>query len=568
MKSLARLTLLFLAIAFLFSSCSKKNEEGKMIPGNAMVVFHLNTKSLQQKLTWDDIKQTSWYKQAYSDTVTTAWMKKLLDNPENSGINLNGGLNFFAAKNADADGVMVLQGLIKSDDDFTQFNKNLDSTATIKKDGDLNMLTLKGKAVVVWDDKHFTYAFDADAARSKLGSMYPATTSGNMAPLVDKSVAMSGFCKSLFSLKHDSSLAANDKFTSLLKENGDVNIWINTEEMTKNSAAMGTLGMLKLDVFLKDNISTYTINFENGKINVSQKLYAGKELTDFLKKYSGDNINTDFIKNIPSQNVLGIFAMSFKPEGLRELVKLTGMDGFLNMYTGQMGFNLDDFVKANKGEILLALTDLSMKNVSFNGNDNSTDTSTMAIQKPDMNFLFSVAIGDKPSFQKLVDAGKKLGVQMGANDTSISYGQNEKYFAISNHQHYLNDYLAANANNKYDFLDKLNSHPAGFFVDIHKILSAVSSSMKMNPDNQVIMDESYKLWNNVYATGGEFKDGGVVGNTEINLIDQSTNSLKQLNHYFDTIAKIEMAKKESETSDMNKTDSMMVPPPIDTVGHK
>nr|MDQ6903747.1 hypothetical protein [Bacteroidota bacterium] len=84
----------------------------------------------------------------------------------------------------------------------------------------------------------------------------------------------------------------------------------------------------------------------------------------------------------------------------------------------------------------------------------------------------------------------------------------------------------------------------------------------------LIMDESYKLWNNVFATGGEFKDGALVGNTEINLIDQSTNSLKQLNRYFNTIAKVEMAKKEREKTDMSKTDSLMVPPPIDTVGHK
>ena len=28
--------------------------------------------------------------------------------------------------------------------------------------------------------------------------------------------------------------------------------------------------------------------------------------------------------------------------------------------------------------------------------------------KPDMNYLFSVAIGDKASFQKLIDAGKNI----------------------------------------------------------------------------------------------------------------------------------------------------------------
>ncbi len=187
----------------------------------------------------------------------------------------------------------------------------------------------------------------------------------NMTPLVDNTVALSAVCKNLFSLKSDSSLEKNEKFTDLLTEKGDIHAWINTEEIMKSSGSLGMLGMLKLDVFLKDNISTYTVNFDNGKIDVKQKGYAGKEFTDFLKKYSGGNINTDMIKTIPSQNVFGVLAMNFKPEGIKELIKLTGMDGFLNMYTGQMGFNLDDFVKANKGDITLAVTDFKMNKDSL-----------------------------------------------------------------------------------------------------------------------------------------------------------------------------------------------------------
>ena len=60
----------------------------------------------------------------------------------------------------------------------------------------------------------------------------------------------------------------------------------------------------------------------------------------------------------------------------------------------------------------------------------------------------------------------------------------------------------------------------------------------------------------------------LTGHTEINFIDQNTNSLKQLNHYFDTIAKVIKEKKDKEKSDMNNMDSLMMPPPIDTVGHK
>ena len=178
-----------------------------MIPKNAMFVVHLNTKSLREKLSWDDVKQTNWYKQAYADTATKAWMKKLLDNPENSGIDLDGGLVFFVEKNPGTDGEMILEGRVKNESDFGQFNKNLDSTATIRKDGDLNMLTLKDESVVAWNDNHFAYAINAGAAKSKFNSWNDTTgNQSNIAPLADKSIALSAVCKNLFSLKSDSCL--------------------------------------------------------------------------------------------------------------------------------------------------------------------------------------------------------------------------------------------------------------------------------------------------------------------------------------------------------------------------
>ena len=567
MKSFFRLALFFASAAFLFSSCSKKNEVGKMIPKNAMFVMELNTKSLREKITWDDIKQTSWFREAYSDSSTKDWTKKLLDNPENSGIDLNGSLIFFVSKNSATEGDIVLEGTIKSESDFGDFNKNLDSSATIKKDGDLNMLFLKDETVVAWNDKHFVYAFDAGQAMKFNPMNNSSFNQSNVAPLVDKSVTLAAVCKSVFSLKSDSSLAGSDKFTNLLKEKGDMHAWINTEEIMKSSSSLGMLGMLKLDVFFKDNISTYTVNFDNGKIDVSQKGYAGKEFSDFLQKYSGSGINTDMIKTIPSQNIFGVFALNFKPEGIKELIKLTGMDGMLNSQTSQLGFNLDDFVKANKGDITLAISDVTMPNISQGGGNSNMSMS----YKPDFNILFSASIGDKQSFQKLMEAGKKIGGQMGTNsDTGIAYGQNDKLFAITNHQHFLNDYLAGNANNKFDFLDKINGHPFGLYIDLHKILTlADAAKSQVHDEDKTIMDASLKLWNNIFMTAGDFKDGAMTGNTEINFIDQSTNSLKQLNNYFDVIATAEKAKKAEQAPDMNTMDStMMVPPPIDTVGHK
>ncbi len=235
MKSFSRLVLVFFATAFILSSCSKKNELGKMVPKNAMFVMHLDIKSLRSKLSWDDIKQSSWYQKASDDSTMNAWRKKLLENPENSGIDLNSSAIFFVAKDPGSDGEMILEGYVKSASDFEQFNKHLDSTATEKKDGDLSVITFNNEGTVTWNDKHFVYAFDADKAKSKLPSMNGMNTQSNMSALVDKSTALAAYSKKLFTLTSDSSLEKNDRFASLLKENGDIHAWINTEQIVNNS---------------------------------------------------------------------------------------------------------------------------------------------------------------------------------------------------------------------------------------------------------------------------------------------------------------------------------------------
>lgn len=558
MKSLIKLSIAFSALIILFSSCGKNNEVGKMIPGNALFVTQLNIKSLDSKLSWNDVKQTSWYQKAYSNDSTPDWRKKILDNPSASGIDFDNGLIFFVSKSGEKDYYLTAEGAIKNEKDFEQFNKNFDPSQQVRKEGDINLLTLKDKNVVGWNGKYFAYVMNPETTYSKISNWKDSSNVQPSTP-VDNSVELSAFCQKLFSLKSDSSLANNDKFSNLLKEDGDIHVWQNNESIINSNPSMGMLGMLKLDAFIKDNISTYTINFDKGKIDVNQKGYVTKELSDVLKKYMGKSINMDMIKNIPSQNVFGLLTFNFKPEGLKELIKLTGADGMVNSYSQQLGFNLDDISKATNGDFLLAFTDLKMNKSLFNNNSDSTNNSGK-INAPDFNYIFSVGVGDKASLQKIIDAVTKMGSQMGKDSLANKYVLNDKTFAFGSSAPFVNQYLAGN-NNKYDFTDKFSGHPAGFFLDIHKILSEFSNTESSNADDKALLDQSLNMWNNITGYGGDFESNAFTFHTEINLINKDTNSLKQLNNYFDTIYKIH-EKKESNN---HRLDSLLVPPPIDTV---
>lgn len=558
MKSIFKLTGISICIALIISSCGKTNNGVKMIPRDALVVVHLNTRSLMSKISWDEVKKTGWFTQLYNDTAVKAWTKNLMDNPQNTGIDLDAGVTIFMQKQVGQDGQIVLEGEIRDRSAFESFNKNLAGNSGLSKDGDINLLPLKDGAVAGWDDKKFAYVANAERYNPTVnynGSIDTATASPARAGTQNLTLA----CKKLFSLNSDSSMAKVEKFSSLLKEEGDFHVWQNNEQIARGSMQMGMLSMMKLDLFLKGNITASTGNFENGKITFNQKFYTSPELTDILKKNSAAKVSTDIIKKLPSQDVSGVLAIHFKPEGLKEIISLTGLDGFLNIFLSKGGITLDDFVKANKGDIMFAVTDFTMKKDSVSGGTGNGATS-YTFEKPDANFLFSASIGDRPAFDKLMAAGKKLTEDMGSS-AGIATANNDKFFAIGNSQQNVSKYISG-SDSRFAFTDKFSDHPITLFVDIQKVLATAAASQEMSKDSgaKAIMDESVKMWQNAYALGGDYKDDAFVMNVEVNLVDKNTNSLKQLNGYFDKIAK-EVAEKNKQARDRQRDeDSIPMPP--------
>ncbi|MEO8819730.1 MAG: DUF4836 family protein, partial [Ginsengibacter sp.] len=160
MKNLFKLSFI-IATIFLFSSCGKKNEAGKMIPGNAIYVAQVNVKSLENKLSWKEIQQMAIYKKAISDSSMDEWRKKILENPSASGIDFEDGLVFFTAGN-NGSKYFAAEGKIKSESDFIEFNKNFAENKTVTKDGDISLLTLKENNVVGWNGDHFIYIMNPE----------------------------------------------------------------------------------------------------------------------------------------------------------------------------------------------------------------------------------------------------------------------------------------------------------------------------------------------------------------------------------------------------------------------
>lgn len=522
----------------ILASCSKTNTQGKFIPKDAPLVIHINGASLSEKLPWDEIKQSQFFKETYSDSTVPGFIKKVLDNPENSGIDVKGDLLLFGIQDS-AGSYFCLQGNIKDATKFDAFNNEVITAGAKSEDGEIKYI-IKDRIAAGWNKEKFIYIID-------MPNIGRYDTYSNI-DTKNKSRDVNATCKSIFALKEDNTLAKDEKFTALMKEKGDVHFWINMEVIYNEIPNVSkAYDMLNLNKLYTGTRSTATINFENGKITADTKNYVGEELSSIFKKYEGGNIDEDMIKRIPAKNIAALFVMNYKPEAIKKIIEISGFGELLNLGMSFLGFNVDDFIKANKGDVVIALTDIKQQVHTYPSYEDSTKTNTYTTTDPE--FLFATSIADKNAFNLIINGVKKLSQKSDKDlSKSIFYNSNEKYFVIGNNKENTDKYLGSPSAN-FDFIKKLNNSSIAGYADIQYIMRKFESEAAKDSTSKAMYDLSVKMWENVFLTGGKYTNGGLTQQFEINLVDKNTNSLKQLNNYISTIASL---AKEHEKKMMEK----------------
>ncbi len=535
MPAIAALLILFTA------ACSKKNKEGKYVPGDAAVVVHINGASLSQKLPWQEVKTNELFKELQADTSLTAFVKQALNNPENTGIDTKTDLLFFLQKDS-LGGYAAFTGTIKDAEKFKLFNLDVAKTGIESEEAGINFIS-KYPMCVAWNKEKFVYLFNTPELNMQ--SYAVGTTD-----ILPKDRDIRAACKMVFDLKEGNSLAENEKFTALVKKTGDIHLWMNSEALNKDNPALAAMPMIDISKFYKGSITTATVNFENGKILMDATSYAGKELTE-LWKNNNKNFDETMLKRLPAENVAAVFAMGFKPEGIKELLKLFGVDGYANLGLAAAGFTLDDFVKANKGDVVFAVTNLKA----------ASDTAPVGMgninlfkSAPDV--IFTTSVGDKDAFNKLVKAGEKFGKGEMTGMPAISYNSNGNYFAIGNSKDNVDKFIGGTAPAAPDYISKISGQSFGGYANMQYILKSFANEATKDSTAKVVYDASLKFWDNVYMKGGDFKDGGITQTIEINLMDKTTNSAKQINSYIGTIAKVEKQKADEQKREADKWEYM------------
>ena len=319
-------------------------------------------------------------------------------------------------------------------------------------------------------------------------------------------------------------------------------------------------GMLStLNRFYKGNVSTGTMNFDDGKITVKTNQYLGEEMKKLMDKYKFKSVTKEMVNRIPSKNVFAVMVANYPPDALKEMAKAMGVDGFINMALGKVNYTFDELVQATKGEIIFAATDFAWptKPAENTYNEDYEGRSMM----PDVKLLLGLSVNNKASFDKLVNVLEgqiKDSVAKRQIMSKINFQTTNDWFALSNSPEAVQQFLAG-GNNDLPFADKISGHPFGMYFDLQKTIKALPGTMTGMSDMQNV---AANTWQDMVITGGDYKDGVTSGEVTINMVDTKTNSLKQMNQFIEKMYQAQKKSREAmEEKYRNYHDSTAMPPP-------
>lgn len=570
MKRMISRTLLVFsgAAVLLLSACSKTPEQGKHIPKTAALVLGINSAQIQEKLVTEGLTVDKLF-DAVQTKDTSNSLGKALKDAENSGIDLKGDV-FIAMVPGEAGskGYFTATAKLKDAAKFEAFVKEK-SKKEVKAGTDFKYVE-EDNAIVGFDKETLigVFAFDPSDldGQSAYADMDAFGDTTAPAPVAPKAVNNVETLNKLFHLKKDESIAAVESFKDIQKEKGDVFFWMSSEQIYAfnpgTPSGMAALMSGNIKKLTEGAFTTAAAHFENGKIKVNSTSYAGKEMSEIMKKYPMEKVNMEMIENYPSENILGFAVMNFDLRMVGEILKLVGMDGLVNMGLAEAQLTLDDVLKAFKGEIAIIGSDFAVVSQP------SPWDSTVTTEKPDVKFVFNMKVGDKAAFEKVMSSkmiapmfskqGDQYVPQQPMGDVAVSI--NDKRILAASDEALLTAYEAGKSKAKLEdvAVKAAKGSVLGIYLDIEKIVNNIpEKEMKELPDS--IANDLKGLLKNFTVSSEPFNGKNQKSVLELNFKNESQNTLVQLVNFTKKMwAYYESKKAEDEAAWAQPSDSTAV----------
>lgn len=562
MKQLFRFSFLLVIAAGMFTSCKNNTpKEARYIPKEASFVLTLDPHQLQDKLQKGGISVDTLISRIFKNEPSDEKSKVLFSQLKDSaGLDWSGKFFVFMLQKNQPDNsisnTVSVMGSLKDAAQMESFVKSHHeiSGKEIKKEKDYSYLILHEGSMLAWNDQQviatmYTHTKKAvyDTAAMTFKRPEPADTESEMKTAVSR----------YFTQKVNESLAGVEIFTEMFKEKADGYLF-SSANSSLAGLSMLPLQLPKLEEFLKDNYTTATLSFEEGRIIAKSTSYVNPLLGSVLKQYAGPTVNLSLLEKYPSQNINGIIMAAFNPEIFGGILKQLEVEGIVNSFMEKSGISSQDLYKSLKGDIAVIVSDFD---VSEREPEFKTDEHNMTHKKPFAKMIFNAPVGDKASFHKIMDKAveqgflKKVGTTYKAGNLASFMGifisADDQSLIIASDSVTYAQYISNTAKaviNK-EAIDRFKGKSTVLYIDVAGTLNG------FNKDSSGSFSKSLHTakatFKDVLGTSENFDGKNIKAQFEVRLQNEKQNSLVTLTSLLTDIA-VDMrvqAKKEKETED-------------------
>jgi hypothetical protein len=563
MKQPVRSLLLLLLVAATVVSCKNKTpREAKYIPREASFVMAVDPEQMQDKLQKGGINMDTLLKRVFkNDSLDAKDKAHFMELKDNAGIKWSEKLFLFMVQKTNPDNsqsnTFSALGSLDNAAKLEAFLKKQDflKGKEIKKEKDYSYITNGDNIMIAWNSEQVITSFYSHTAKPVYDTVamtfkqpLPENTEAEEKKQVDR----------YFTQKINESLADVEIFTSMFKEKAD------GYAFTSGNSALSALNTMplqlpKLEELLKDNYTTSTLSFDDGKIVAKTTSYTNELLSSVLKKYAGPTVNLSLIEHYPSQNINGIVMAAFNPEIFGGILKQLEVEGLANNFLEKAGFTTQDLYKSLKGDIAVVVSDIGTAPPA--DPTGKTDERNMMRNKPLGKMILMAPVGDKASFTKIMDKGVEMGILIKKDKTYKAGGlvsmlgvfivADDKNLIVASDSITYTQYIAnsSKAAISKETLDRFNGKSTVFYIDIAKTLNGfiTDSSASYNTS----LRSAKATFKDLLATSDNFDGKSLKAVFEIRMQNEKQNSLVTLTSLVTDIA-VDMrlkARKEKEAED-------------------
>ncbi len=419
MKFIRKTALLFLLITVAMSVQAQNLKQ--YIPSDATFVVSMDLANLDSKISFDKLKEFDFYKEGMKEfekemNRENKDLAEAFKNPAAYGIDVMSESFMFGNVSKESS----LFGFVFNISDSKKFTKFFKDNIVPEAKG--AVMGMMGKFQTMTDDGA-TFAWN-----DKVGILVGGEPNDG-----GDQASVDNFVKKVLNGSAKNSFMNDARFNKATKgRKSDMRMWMDYNwvidmQMAGNEMASvpGMESMMAgMKELYKDSDYLVELNFNEGAVVMDSKMYMNQKATDLLSKMTEGELNKNFFKYLPKDNLMGYFSLAMKTENLANgmfemfdpMIKEMGMtreamEGMALGAVNSMGLEMDakGLYEIISGDMVFAVTGMREFTIKKTQYDDDFNKVEVEAQQMLPEVLAMMSYGREADLKKIVQMGVDAG---------------------------------------------------------------------------------------------------------------------------------------------------------------